>query len=62
MDCGFYIVYLNPNSKTKSLILNFWEAQLKISDDIRKSYDREIENKFVSEFKNYTILKNKNEK
>lgn len=59
MDCGFYVVYLKPSLKDKKVIFNFWEEQRKISDAIRDSYDREVENKFLLWFLNYINSKDK---
>lgn len=61
MDCGFYVVYLNPSSKDIKLIFNFWEEQRKISDAIRDSYDREVENKFVFDVLNSMSSSDKHE-
>ena len=60
MDCGFYVVYLNPKLKDIKPILNFWEEQRKISESIRDSYDREVEKKFLLYFSksNSSTVKN----
>lgn len=45
MDCGFYVIYVNKDSKTSKKISEFWGEQIKLSTSIRDGYDREIENK-----------------
>lgn len=50
MDCGFYIIYINPDKKITKEISRFWEEQRRLSNLIRNTYDQETEYKYLKKY------------
>lgn len=46
INCFFYKILVSKDYKIQKEIIKHWEEQIKISVEIRNTYDREMENKF----------------